>query len=100
LTCIKRLPGRRPVVNRTPPAGPALLLAIMLTDFAFDGFRFARLAAMVPGIAHEQEQAFVGGAVAPALGGGLAAPPGGAVSALTRVPGPRLRPGFSTGRAT
>jgi Fe-S oxidoreductase len=46
-----------------------LILAIMLTDFAFDGFRFAKLAAVVPGIAHEQAYAFVGGAVAQAMSG-------------------------------
>ena len=37
-----------------------LIAAIMLTDLAFDAFRFARLAATVPGIAHEQAWAFVG----------------------------------------
>ena len=46
-----------------------LILAIMLTDFVFDGFRFATLSALVPGVAHEQAHAFVGGAVATALGG-------------------------------
>ncbi len=44
-----------------------LILLIMLTDFAFDGFRFAKLGAAVPGIAHEQGYAFIGGAVATAL---------------------------------
>jgi Fe-S oxidoreductase len=46
-----------------------LILTIMLTDFAFDAFRFAKLAAVVPGIAHEQAHAFVGGALALAVGG-------------------------------
>lgn len=46
-----------------------LILAIMLTDFAFDAFRFATLAVVVPGIAHEQAHAFVGGALAQAVGG-------------------------------
>ena len=41
-----------------------LILVIMLTDIAFDGFRFAQLSASVPGIAHEQAFAFAGGAVA------------------------------------
>jgi Fe-S oxidoreductase len=44
-----------------------LILAIMLTDFAFDGLRFGQLAATVPGVAHEREFAFVGGAVAQAM---------------------------------
>lgn len=46
-----------------------LILAIMLTDFAFDGFRFALLAGNWPDIAHERDWAFVGGAVAAALQG-------------------------------
>ncbi len=46
-----------------------LILSIMLTDFAFDAFRFAKLSTEVPGIAHEQAFAFVGGALAGALGG-------------------------------
>ena len=41
-----------------------LILAIMLTDFAFDGFRFALLAGSVPGIAHEANWAWAGQAVA------------------------------------
>jgi Fe-S oxidoreductase len=41
-----------------------LILSIMLTDIAFDGFRFAQLGASVPGIAHEQAFAFAGSAVA------------------------------------
>jgi Fe-S oxidoreductase len=41
-----------------------LILVIMLTDIAFDGFRFARLGDSVPGIAHERSFAFAGGAVA------------------------------------
>jgi Fe-S oxidoreductase len=39
----------------------SLIAAIMLTDFAFDAFRFARLAAGNPDIAHEQAYAFIGG---------------------------------------
>lgn len=50
-----------------------LILSIMLTDLAFDGFRFARLAGGgVPGaagIAHERDFAFAGAAVAHAFGG-------------------------------
>ncbi len=41
-----------------------LILAIMLTDLAFDAFRFALLAPQVPGIAHERDFAFAGGALA------------------------------------
>ncbi len=43
-----------------------LIGAIMVTDFAFDAFRFARLSATVPSIAHEQGYAFVGGTLAQA----------------------------------
>ena len=46
-----------------------LILLIMLTDFAFDGLRFARLGASLPGIAHERDFAFVGAALAGALQG-------------------------------
>jgi Fe-S oxidoreductase/nitrate reductase gamma subunit len=41
----------------------SLILAIMVTDFLFDGFRFALLSAQHPEIAHEREFAFVGGAL-------------------------------------
>jgi len=44
-----------------------LISAIMLTDFAFDGFRFAVLSGTVSGIAHERAFAPVGGAVASVL---------------------------------
>jgi Fe-S oxidoreductase len=47
----------------------SLILAIMLTDFAFDGFRFVALSAAVPGIAHERDFAFAGSVVAGALSG-------------------------------
>jgi Fe-S oxidoreductase len=46
-----------------------LILAIMVTDFAFDGFRFALLADRVPRIAHERAFAFAGSAVASAFAG-------------------------------
>ncbi|MGE5199528.1 MAG: 4Fe-4S dicluster domain-containing protein, partial [Rhodospirillaceae bacterium] len=42
----------------------SLIAAIMVTDFAFDGFRFARFAATDAGIAHEAASAPVGRAVA------------------------------------
>jgi Fe-S oxidoreductase len=41
-----------------------LIAAIMVTDFAFDGFRFAVLSGSDAGIAHERAFAPVGGAVA------------------------------------
>ena len=41
-----------------------LILAIMLSDFAFDAFRFTQLAASVPAVAHERDWAFVGAALA------------------------------------
>ncbi len=44
-----------------------LILAIMLTDFAFDGFRLALLSPGVPAIAHERAWAWAGGALAQAL---------------------------------
>jgi Fe-S oxidoreductase len=46
-----------------------LILAIMLTDFAFDGFRFALLAHADPSITHERDHAFIGGALASAFAG-------------------------------
>jgi Fe-S oxidoreductase len=47
----------------------SLIAAIMITDFLFDGFRFALLSASQPGIAHERSLAFAGGAVASTLSG-------------------------------
>jgi Fe-S oxidoreductase len=47
----------------------SLILAIMVTDFAFDGFRFALLAATDAGIAHEAQWAWAGRAVAEAFSG-------------------------------
>jgi Fe-S oxidoreductase len=47
----------------------ALILAIMLTDIAFDGFRFALFADRVPGIGDERDHAFLGSAVARVLAG-------------------------------
>ncbi len=55
--------------NREAVVVLSLILAIMLTDFAFDGFRFALLAERTPDIAHERDWAFAGGAVAAALQG-------------------------------
>jgi Fe-S oxidoreductase len=47
----------------------SLITAIMITDFLFDGFRFALLAANDPAIARESDFAFVGGRVAELLSG-------------------------------
>jgi Fe-S oxidoreductase len=47
----------------------ALITVIMLTDLAFDGFRFALLSAADPAIAHERAYAFAGDALASALSG-------------------------------
>ena len=41
----------------------------MITDFAFDGFRFALLSANDPAIAHERAFAFIGNAIASELAG-------------------------------
>jgi len=46
-----------------------LILAIMITDFLFDGFRFALFAGTEPGIAHERDYAFAGSRIAGALSG-------------------------------
>ncbi|HYN59905.1 MAG TPA: (Fe-S)-binding protein [Rubrivivax sp.] len=55
--------------NREAVLVLCLILAIMLTDFAFDGFRFAMLADRVSGVAHERDYAFIGSAVANAFAG-------------------------------
>jgi Fe-S oxidoreductase len=47
----------------------SLIAVIMITDAAFDGFRFAWLAATDPGIAHEAAHAPFGGALAVLLAG-------------------------------
>lgn len=51
----------------------SLIIIIMVTDFAFDAFRFALLSSHDPGIAHERSFAFIGGALASGLSG-LSAP--------------------------
>jgi heterodisulfide reductase subunit C len=55
--------------NREATLVLGLILAIMLTDFAFDGFRFVLLAPSVPGIAHEAHYAWAGSAVAQMFSG-------------------------------
>ena len=47
----------------------SLILAIMVTDLLFDGFRFALFAGSDPGIAHDRDFAFAGRMVAAALSG-------------------------------
>src|SRR5450631_3049985 len=47
----------------------SLIIAIMITDFAFDAFRFALRSASDAGIAHERGFAFIGGALASGLSG-------------------------------
>ncbi|MEO8754316.1 MAG: (Fe-S)-binding protein [Casimicrobiaceae bacterium] len=47
----------------------SLIAAIMVTDLAFDGFRFALLAGGDPGIAHERSFAVVGSALASLFAG-------------------------------
>jgi Fe-S oxidoreductase len=47
----------------------SLILAIMITDLSFDGFRFALFAGDNAGIAHERDYAFAGSRVAAALAG-------------------------------
>jgi Fe-S oxidoreductase len=45
----------------------SLIVAIMITDLAFDAFRFALLSSQVPGIEHERSFALVGNALASSL---------------------------------
>jgi Fe-S oxidoreductase len=59
--------------NREALAILGLIVAIMVTDFAFDAFRFALLSQALPGVAHERAYAFIGGALA-SLAAGLPAP--------------------------
>ncbi len=55
--------------NREAVLVLSLILTIMVTDFLFDGFRFALLSGQVPGIGHERAYAFGGDAVATAFAG-------------------------------
>jgi len=55
---------RRLERNREALVILSLIVAIMVTDFAFDAFRFALLAASDPALAAEREYAIVGGALA------------------------------------
>ncbi len=60
---------RRLEANREALLVLSLITAIMITDFLFDGFRFALFAGTDPGIAQERDYAFVGGRVAAMLAG-------------------------------
>jgi len=63
------LKPRRLEANREAIVVLSLILTIMVTDFLFDGFRFALLSGSDAGIAHEQSFAVVGSAIAGALSG-------------------------------
>jgi len=52
---------RRLEPNREALLVLALILLIMVTDFAFDAFRFAKLSGTVPAVAHEAAWAWIGG---------------------------------------
>jgi Fe-S oxidoreductase len=73
------LKPRRLERNREAVVILALIIAIMVTDFAFDGCRFALLSATEPGIAHERSYAFAGSALA---------------SVLSALPAPALVAGY------
>jgi Fe-S oxidoreductase len=61
------LKPRRLERNREAVLILSLIIAIMITDIAFDGFRFALHSASDEGIAHERSYAFIGGALATGL---------------------------------
>src|SRR4030095_12241525 len=61
------LKPRRLERNREEVLILSLIIAILITDIAFDGFRFALHSASDPGIAHERSYAFIGGALASRL---------------------------------
>src|SRR5512134_854503 len=60
---------RRLEPNREALLVLTLITLIMLTDFGFDAFRFAKLAPAHAAIAHEQAWAWIGGPLAGALAG-------------------------------
>jgi len=63
------LKPRRLEPNREAILVLSLILTIMVTDFLYDGFKFALLGSKDSGIAHEQSFAFVGSTAAAALSG-------------------------------
>jgi Fe-S oxidoreductase len=60
---------RRLESNREALLILSLILAIMITDLLFDGFRFALFAESDPGIAHDREFAFAGRSISLAFSG-------------------------------
>jgi Fe-S oxidoreductase len=70
---------RRLERNREAVLILSLIIAIMITDFAFDACRFALRSASDAGIAHERGYAFIGSALA---------------SAVSALPEPALRAGY------
>jgi len=63
------LKPRRLEANREAIVVLSLILTIMVTDFLFDGFRFALYSGSDAGIAHERSFAFIGSAIAATLSG-------------------------------
>ncbi len=63
------LKPKRLEANREAILVLSLILTIMVTDFLYDGFKFALFDGRDAGIAHEQSFAFVGSALAAALSG-------------------------------
>ena len=63
------LKPRRLEPNREALLVLSLIMCIMITDFLFDGFRFALLSDRYPLIAHERGFAFIGGALGTAFSG-------------------------------
>lgn len=66
-------PPQRLEANREALLVLVLITVIMLTDLAYDGFRFALFAATDAGIAHERDYAFAGSALASVFAGWPAA---------------------------
>ena len=62
-------PPRRLEPNREALLVLGLITLIMLTDFGFDAFRFAKLAPASAAVAHEQAWAWIGGPLARTLSG-------------------------------
>jgi Fe-S oxidoreductase len=63
------LKPRRLEANREAIAVLSLILTIMVTDFLYDGFKFALLGAADAGIGHERSFAFIGSVIAAAFAG-------------------------------
>jgi Fe-S oxidoreductase len=63
------LKPRRLEANREAIVVLSLILTIMVTDFLYDGFKFALLGATDAGIGHERSFAFLGSVIAAAFAG-------------------------------